>query len=158
MDPLVNNPLAQAQGSAWSKYVELRQLQKDITRDLERLNPADEYFRQVLFLTRLLYCHVVTRHLTNWLAVLQEHVQVSMLRVLTVWACLHPALSYRQGMHELLAPIIKVLDQDAAAHGVSSSADVAEDEFCLAALLNARSPPTFSLSCQFCLSRNDVFN
>jgi len=46
-DPLLNNPLAQAEDSAWTKYFELRQLQKDITIDLERLNPDDEYFRQV---------------------------------------------------------------------------------------------------------------
>jgi hypothetical protein len=46
-DPLVNNPLAQAEDSAWTKYFELKQLQKDITIDLERLNPDDDYFRQV---------------------------------------------------------------------------------------------------------------
>jgi hypothetical protein len=31
-----------------------------------------------------------------------------MMRVLTVWASLNTAISYRQGMHELLAPIVKV--------------------------------------------------
>jgi hypothetical protein len=30
------------------------------------------------------------------------------MRVLTVWASLNTAISYRQGMHELLAPIVKV--------------------------------------------------
>lgn len=47
-DPLLNNPLAQAENSAWSKYFEQQQLQKDIEKDLERLNPDDEYYRQVL--------------------------------------------------------------------------------------------------------------
>ena len=32
--------------------------------------------------------------------------------VLTVWALEHPKPGYRQGMHELLAPIVFVLDKE----------------------------------------------
>ena len=35
-----------------------------------------------------------------------------MLRILTVWSSLNPAISYRQGMHELLAPLLVVLERD----------------------------------------------
>ena len=41
-----------------------------------------------------------------------ERVQGTMLRILTVWSSLNPAISYRQGMHELLAPFLVVLERD----------------------------------------------
>jgi hypothetical protein len=41
-----------------------------------------------------------------------ERVQGIMLRVLTIWSSLNPAISYRQGMHELLAPLLVVLERD----------------------------------------------
>ena len=76
----------------------------------------------------------------------QEYVQTHMLRVLTVWACLHPCLSYRQGMHELLAPIIKVLDQDVGVQQrleATACNDDSDDARCLAALLTPTSVPRF---------------
>jgi TBC1 domain family protein 5 len=69
----------------------------------------------------------------------QDKVQSHMLRVLTVWACLHPELSYRQGMHELLAPIIKVLDHDVTTQQECSEQDDSDEALCLAQLLNPRS-------------------
>ena len=86
-DLLVNNPLAQEKDSAWTRYFELQALQKSIQIDLERLNPDDEFY-----------------HSTQ--------IQERMLRILTVWACLNPHISYRQGMHELLAPICWVLNRE----------------------------------------------
>ncbi|EKX53236.1 hypothetical protein GUITHDRAFT_100942 [Guillardia theta CCMP2712] len=89
-DPLHDNPLAQAEGSVWKKYFELQELQKSIMIDIERLNVEDEFLKQ-------------------------EEAQKAMLRVLTVWSNLHSELSYRQGMHELLAPIVAVLHRDMSA-------------------------------------------
>jgi len=91
-DLLTNNPLAQAEDSSWKKYFELQELQKDIQIDLERLNFDDPLFAED------------GPH--------YERVQGIMLRVLTVWASLNPAISYRQGMHELLAPLLAVLERD----------------------------------------------
>jgi len=88
-DPVKNNPLAQAEDSKWSKYFELQELQKSISIDLERLNFDDEYFHRDT-----------------------EKVQGVMLRILTVWSSVNPVISYRQGMHELLAPLLAVLDRD----------------------------------------------
>ena len=102
-DLLKNNPLAQAEDSKWTKYFELQELQKCISIDVERLNFDDEYF---------------TRD--------TEKVQGVMLRVLTVWASINTEVSYRQGMHELLAPILAVLDRDTSAAPAAANGDAAE--------------------------------
>ena len=39
----------------------------------------------------------------------QERVREMMLRILFVWARENPAVEYRQGMHEVLAPVLFVL-------------------------------------------------
>lgn len=62
-----------------------------------------------------------------------------MLQILTVWACLHPVISYRQGMHELLAPMVKVLEADLCAHEAhAGAASDSEEEQCLAGLLQRK--------------------
>jgi TBC1 domain family protein 5 len=43
----------------------------------------------------------------------QPHTQTTMLDVLFVFCKLNPDVGYRQGMHELLAPILWVVDKDA---------------------------------------------
>ena len=91
-DLLTNNPLAQAEDSSWKKYFELQELQKDIQIDLERLNFDDPLFAED------------GPHF--------DRVQGMMLHILTVWSSLNPAISYRQGMHELLAPLLAVLERD----------------------------------------------
>ena len=91
-DLLTNNPLAQAEDSSWKRYFELQELQKDIQIDLERLNFDDPLFAED------------GPHF--------ERVQGMMLRILTIWASLNPVISYRQGMHELLAPLLAVLERD----------------------------------------------
>lgn len=42
----------------------------------------------------------------------QSHVQESMTDLLFVWAKLNPEIDYRQGLHELLAPLLYALDFD----------------------------------------------
>ena len=52
------------------------------------------------------------------------HTQALVLDVLFIWCKLHPQPGgYRQGMHELLAPIVLVLEQDALAR-----IDAADDD------------------------------
>lgn len=79
----------------WSVYYQMSDLRAEIKRDLTRLfvdgAPTEDHFftppRQHLLLT-----------------------------VLYLWSRLHyPTPSYRQGMHELLAPILFALEADAAA-------------------------------------------
>lgn len=46
----------------------------------------------------------------------QAHIQDLMTRILFIYAKLNPNLKYRQGMHELLGPIIYVLTMDSEMH------------------------------------------
>jgi TBC1 domain family protein 5 len=43
----------------------------------------------------------------------QPETQNMMLDILFVWCKMHPAIGYRQGMHEILAPILWVVERDA---------------------------------------------
>jgi TBC1 domain family protein 5 len=60
-----------------------------INLDLQRTYPEDDFFQS-------------------------PAAQADMLEVLFLWAKLHPEISYRQGMNELLAPIVWVCSQAAA--------------------------------------------
>jgi hypothetical protein len=81
LDPNVHNPLSQAEGSAWKKYFYNAELQKEIMQDINRTFPEYPFFRDQL-------------------------VQEMMLRILFLWSFENEDLKYKQGMHELLAPII----------------------------------------------------
>jgi TBC1 domain family protein 5 len=61
----------------------------EIKKDLNRLYPTgcDEFF-------------------------IQPEINLIMLNSLFVWSRMHPETSYRQGMHELMAPIIFLFDRD----------------------------------------------
>lgn len=43
----------------------------------------------------------------------QPATQNMMLDILFVWCKMHPAIGYRQGMHEILAPVLWVVERDA---------------------------------------------
>jgi TBC1 domain family protein 5 len=43
----------------------------------------------------------------------QPGTQDMMLDILFVWCKMHPAIGYRQGMHEILAPLLWVVERDA---------------------------------------------
>jgi TBC1 domain family protein 5 len=43
----------------------------------------------------------------------QPATQTMMLDVLFVWCKMHPTVGYRQGMHEILAPLLWVIERDA---------------------------------------------
>jgi len=52
----------------------------------------------------------------------QSGAQLTLTTILFVWSRLNPDISYRQGMHELLAPILWVVERDAIFLGSSSKA------------------------------------
>jgi hypothetical protein len=86
-DPNINNPLSLDKTSPWSVYFEDEKLKKMIVQDIDRTYPEYTYFKQ------------------QW-------VKDMMLDILFIYSKENPEISYRQGMHELLAPVIYMLDQE----------------------------------------------
>ncbi|GAB1731933.1 hypothetical protein NU195Hw_g9107t1 [Hortaea werneckii] len=72
-------------------------LRAEIQQDVDRCMPENLYFRQ-------------------------PETQQMLLDILFVFCKLNPDISYRQGMHELLAPILWVVERDAVDLGQSSKA------------------------------------
>lgn len=95
LDLAHNNPLSQDEKSPWNQYFEDSELRIMIKQDVIRTFPEIEFFQT-------------------------SDVQAMMVNVLFHYARQHPQISYRQGMHELLAPIIFVLhnDQQAFLHAL----------------------------------------
>jgi TBC1 domain family protein 5 len=87
MDPQINNPLSEHEESPWMKFFENVELEKLINQDIDRTYPENEFFQRNI-------------------------IKEMMLRILFIYARQTPQLSYKQGMHELLAPIIYVLYQE----------------------------------------------
>eukprot|EP00118_Oscarella_pearsei_P006783 m.31368 g.31368 ORF g.31368 m.31368 type:complete len:716 (+) comp31491_c0_seq4:2533-4680(+) len=83
----VNNPLSQDQTSPWNMYFQDDNLRKEIQQDVQRTFPEFDFFKE-------------------------QSVQTMQLDILFCYAKEHKELLYRQGMHELLAPILFVLDSD----------------------------------------------
>ncbi|CAN0237361.1 unnamed protein product [Discosporangium mesarthrocarpum] len=93
-DPLSVSTTSSEPGSGmgpnpWKSFYEHKELLSTIKADLERLYPTGcgEYF-------------------------LEPHRQELLLSVLSLWAATHPDTSYRQGMHEVLAPLLLVLEKE----------------------------------------------
>ncbi|KAG0472239.1 hypothetical protein HPP92_016785 [Vanilla planifolia] len=87
-DPSMDNPLSQNPDSTWGRFFRNAELEKIVDQDLSRLYPEDDqYFQSPA-------CQVILR------------------RVLLVWCLRHPECGYKQGMHELLAPLVYVLHVD----------------------------------------------
>ncbi|TPX41415.1 hypothetical protein SeMB42_g05578 [Synchytrium endobioticum] len=83
----LNNPLSLDEESPWKQYFADVDLQKVIKQDVERTFPDEAFFRD-------------------------ELIQNIMIDILFIWCKLNPDVSYRQGMHEVLAPILMVVYQD----------------------------------------------
>jgi TBC1 domain family protein 5 len=77
----IANPLSTSEDSPFNKFFASSALREQLDQDLARLNPGDAFFER-------------------------PDVQAVMHRILFVWASCHPQISYRQGMHELLAPLL----------------------------------------------------
>ncbi|KAJ1922350.1 hypothetical protein H4219_000212 [Mycoemilia scoparia] len=86
-DLSVLNPLSQDENSPWKQYFEDQELKDIIRKDVVRTFPDDVYYQS-------------------------ERVQNIMTNVLFVYSKVHSSISYRQGMHELLAPLLAAIDID----------------------------------------------
>ncbi|KAI1710953.1 rab-GTPase-TBC domain-containing protein [Ditylenchus destructor] len=91
LNPDVNNPLAQFRENPWQEYFADVELREVISKDVDRTFPDLPFFQSK-----------TTRQL--------------MLDILFVYSKLNPHISYRQGMHEILAPILFVIYFDQQAH------------------------------------------
>ncbi|XP_063308379.1 TBC1 domain family member 5 [Pelobates fuscus] len=86
-DLMINNPLSQDEGSLWNRFFQDKELRAMIEQDVKRTFPEMQYFQQETvrnLLTDILFCYAREN----------EH------------------LLYKQGMHELLAPIVFILHCD----------------------------------------------
>ncbi|CAE6393024.1 unnamed protein product [Rhizoctonia solani] len=87
LDLAQNNPLSLDESNPWKEYFASLELRKTIQKDVERTFPDVEYFRSA-------------------------RAQRMLADILFVYSRAHEGISYRQGMHELLAPVLWALDYD----------------------------------------------
>ncbi|XP_060555874.1 LOW QUALITY PROTEIN: TBC1 domain family member 5-like, partial [Ruditapes philippinarum] len=87
VDLTFNNPLSQEDESPWNRFFLDNELRLTIKQDVIRTFPEIQFYHS-------------------------EDVRDMMINVLFCYAREHDSLSYRQGMHELLAPMIFVLHCD----------------------------------------------
>ncbi|WVZ92139.1 hypothetical protein U9M48_038226 [Paspalum notatum var. saurae] len=85
---VVDNPLSQNPESNWGRFFRGAELEKTVDQDLSRLYPEDGSYFQT------------------------PNCQAMLRRILLMWCLQHPECGYRQGMHELLAPLVYVLQVD----------------------------------------------
>ncbi|XP_072303378.1 TBC1 domain family member 5 [Eucyclogobius newberryi] len=106
-DLVVNNPLSQDEGSLWNKFFQDKELKAMIKQDVLRTFPEIRYFQD-------------------------EDVRTKLTDILFCYARENEQLLYKQGMHELLAPIVFVLhcDHQAFQHASESTAP-SEEMKCL---------------------------
>ncbi|XP_053117494.1 TBC1 domain family member 5 isoform X2 [Hemicordylus capensis] len=86
-DLMINNPLSQDEGSLWNKFFQDKELRGMIEQDVTRTFPEMQYFQG-------------------------ENVRKILTDVLFCYARENEQLLYKQGMHELLAPIVFILHCD----------------------------------------------
>ncbi|KIJ16847.1 hypothetical protein PAXINDRAFT_168295 [Paxillus involutus ATCC 200175] len=91
-----NNPLSLHDENPWKEWFSAVELRKTIQQDVERTFPDMGYFRN-------------------------EDVQHQLTNVLFLYSVMHPEIGYRQGMHELLAPLFYSVDFDSTAEPLESS-------------------------------------
>ncbi|NXN84072.1 TBCD5 protein, partial [Bombycilla garrulus] len=96
-DLIINNPLSQDEGSLWNKFFQDKELRAMIEQDVTRTFPEMHYFQQ-------------------------ENVRKILTDVLFCYARENEQLLYKQGMHELLAPIVFILHCDHQAFSHASEA------------------------------------
>ncbi|KHN74040.1 TBC1 domain family member 5 [Toxocara canis] len=119
MDPEMNNPLSLGEQNPWQQYFADEDLRECINRDVERTFPELQFFQEARTRT--------------WMS-----------DILFVYGKRNPHIAYKQGMHEILAPLLFVLyfDHQAFAHlmeqnGLSS---LPQDEV---SILRAVNDPAF---------------
>lgn len=82
-----DDPLSQSDKSVWNQHFCDKELCTVIRQDVIRTFPGIEFFRKV-------------------------NIQDIMINILFCYARVNPEMCYRQGMHEILAPIIFVMHCD----------------------------------------------
>ncbi|KAE9604727.1 putative Rab-GTPase-TBC domain-containing protein [Lupinus albus] len=87
-DLVMDNPLSQNPDSTWSHFFRNAELERMVDQDLSRLYPEHGTYFQT------------------------PGCQGMLRRILLLWCLRHPECGYRQGMHELIAPLIYVLQVD----------------------------------------------
>ncbi|XVE71885.1 hypothetical protein DITRI_Ditri10aG0187700 [Diplodiscus trichospermus] len=87
-DLVMDNPLSQNPDSTWGRFFRNAELEKMVDQDLSRLYPEHGSYFQT------------------------PGCQGMLRRILLLWCLRHPECGYRQGMHELLAPLLYVLHVD----------------------------------------------
>ncbi|XP_018470901.2 uncharacterized protein LOC108842479 [Raphanus sativus] len=87
-DLSIDNPLSQNPDSTWGRFFRNAELEKTLDQDLSRLYPE------------------------HWRYFQAPGCQGMLRRILLLWCLKHPEYGYRQGMHELLAPLLYVLHVD----------------------------------------------
>ncbi|KII88983.1 hypothetical protein PLICRDRAFT_40606 [Plicaturopsis crispa FD-325 SS-3] len=101
-----NNPLSLHDENPWNEWFASVELRKTILQDVERTFPDIGYFRDV-------------------------DVQVQLANILFIYSVTHPDVGYRQGMHELLAPLYYAVDYDSLQdEGNAPDDDAAFRELC----------------------------
>jgi TBC1 domain family protein 5 len=80
--------------SPWNTLRQDEEMRAEIFQDVERCMPEEPYFRD-------------------------PHTQRIMLDILFIFCKINQDVGYRQGMHELLAPILWVVEQDAIDYGTN---------------------------------------
>ncbi|XP_022244255.1 TBC1 domain family member 5-like isoform X2 [Limulus polyphemus] len=103
LDLAVNNPLSQELESPWNQFFQDSELKATIKQDVIRTFPEIEFFHT-------------------------QEIQVMMVDILFSYAREYPAVSYRQGMHELLAPILFVLHSDQQSFLLASEIGYVKEE------------------------------
>ncbi|PIN01051.1 Ypt/Rab-specific GTPase-activating protein GYP6 [Handroanthus impetiginosus] len=88
-DLVIDNPLSQNPDSMWGRFFRNAELERMVDQDLTRLYPERGSYFQT------------------------SGCQGMLRRILLLWCLRHPEYGYRQGMHELLAPLLYVLHDDA---------------------------------------------
>ncbi|CAO3571373.1 unnamed protein product [Mortierella alpina] len=96
----VNNPLSLAEDSPWQQFFVDSELKKIIKQDVERTLPDNDYFRS-------------------------ERVQEQLSDILFIYCKINHDVSYRQGMHELLAHVLWVVSSESL--DIHSEPDMTSD-------------------------------
>ncbi|KAK0459657.1 RabGAP/TBC [Desarmillaria tabescens] len=113
-----NNPLSLHTENPWTEWFASVELRKTILQDVERTFPEIDFFRL-------------------------PDVQAQLTNILFIYSVMHPTIGYRQGMHELLAPLYYAVEYDSISeddqeyvhdfkvHEMCSKPWVAADAWCL---------------------------
>ncbi|KAF7492231.1 hypothetical protein SSS_08460 [Sarcoptes scabiei] len=98
-----DNPLSQDESSHWNRYFSDDELQTRIRQDVIRAFPDINFFQS-------------------------SHIQEIMINILFNFARENPQIEYKQGMHEILAPIIFVIHSDHQSYLFSKENGLIDDE------------------------------